>query len=216
MQHPSLTFLFWGAGCGMRMRISLWRVETSGEGGGVGLCVKLVVALHYNHFLMSYLIGSCCVWQKSYASVCRWLIDHWLNLFSYFLSVGTHRCEPITISFCQNMPYTTTQFPNFLKHRSQDDAKLAIKRKFDRLLKSKCSPDMAPFLCSILAPPCNGTQKPVSPCKELCKRAMKSCRKELQRFGINLGSAMKCRNHPKEATSQCFNGSWPKNTIGKK
>ncbi|KAM7425768.1 Frizzled-7 [Porites harrisoni] len=126
---------------------------------------------------------------------------------------GAHRCEPITISFCQNMPYTTTQFPNFLKHRSQDDAKLAIKRKFDRLLKSKCSPDLAPFLCSILAPPCNGTQKPVSPCKELCKRAMKSCRKELQRFGINLGSAMKCRNHPKEATSQCFNGSWPKNTT---
>lgn len=47
-----------------RMRISLWRVETSGEGGGVGLCV---VALHYNHFLMSYLISSCCVWQKSFA-----------------------------------------------------------------------------------------------------------------------------------------------------
>ena len=57
-------------------------VETSGEGGGVGLCVKLVVALHYNHFLMSYLISSCCVWQKSYAFVCRWLIDDWLNLFS--------------------------------------------------------------------------------------------------------------------------------------
>ena len=54
-----------------RMRISLFRVETSGEGGGVGLSVKLVVALHYNHFLMSYLISSCCVWQKSYAFVCR-------------------------------------------------------------------------------------------------------------------------------------------------
>lgn len=123
----------------------------------------------------------------------------------------TVNCEQITIPFCQNMPYTMGQFPNLLNHQTQDEAKTS---KFRLLIESRCSPDIAPLVCSVLAPPCNGTRKPVVPCKELCKRATKNCKAQLKKFGIRLDSSMRCRFLPKESTSKCFNGSWPKNTPG--
>ena len=60
-----LLLFFWEAGCGSAFDV--WRrAERRARrgGGGVGLCGKLVIALHYNHFLMFYLISSCSVWQK--------------------------------------------------------------------------------------------------------------------------------------------------------
>ena len=113
------------------------------------------------------------------------------------------------------MPYTMGQFPNLLNHQTQDEAKTAIATsRFRPLIESGCSPDIGPLVCSVLAPPCNGTRKPVVPCKELCKRATKSCKAQLKKFGIRLDSSMRCRLLPKESTSKCFNGSWPKNTPG--
>ena len=109
------------------------------------------------------------------------------------------------------------QFPNLLNHQTQDEAKAAIAASnFGQLLESGCSPDAGPLLCSALAPPCNGTQKPVLPCKGLCKRAMKGCRNQMKKFRITLTSAMRCRRLPKEGASECFDGSWPKNTLGNK
>ena len=107
------------------------------------------------------------------------------------------------------MPYNSVQFPNLLNHQTQDEA-MAVASKLLPLVNAKCSSSMEPFLCSVLAPPCNGTQKPTPPCKELCKRATKSCKDQLKKFQIMSNQAMRCKHLPKEGVSSCFNGSWPK------
>ena len=112
---------------------------------------------------------------------------------------------------CRNMPYSSAQFPNFLNHQTQDDA-IALANVLGPLVKSGCSSSIEHFLCSVLAPPCGGAQQPIPPCKGLCKRATKSCRDLLNKFQITLDPSMRCKNLPKEGTSKCFNGSWPKST----
>ena len=85
---------------------------------------------------------------------------------------------------------------------------MAVASKLAPLFKAACSSSMEPFLCSVLAPPCNGTQKPIRPCKGLCKSATKSCRDSLKKFDIMSDPAMRCKHLPKEGVSNCFNGSW--------
>lgn len=121
------------------------------------------------------------------------------------------RCESLRIPMCRNMPYSSAQFPNFLNHQTQDDA-IALANVLGPLVKSGCSSSIEHFLCSVLAPPCGGAQQPIPPCKGLCKRATKSCRDLLNKFQITLDPSMRCKNLPKEGTSKCFNGSWPKST----
>ncbi|XP_078383094.1 uncharacterized protein LOC144665681 isoform X2 [Oculina patagonica] len=118
-------------------------------------------------------------------------------------------CEPIRIPLCKNMPYNSVQFPNLLKHQTQEEAML-VASELVPLVKAGCSSSMESFLCSVLAPPCNGTQKPIPPCKGLCKRATKTCKNQLKKFQIMSDPAMRCKHLPKEGVSSCFNGSWPK------
>lgn len=109
---------------------------------------------------------------------------------------------------CKNMPYSSVQFPNLMNHQTQDEA-MSVASKLAPLVKVGCSSSMEPFLCSVLAPPCNGTQKPILPCKGLCKSATKSCKELLKKFDIMSDQAMmRCKHLPKEGVSNCFNGSW--------
>jgi len=73
------------------------------------------------------------------------------------------QCQRIRIPLCQNMPYNLTQFPNLLNHRTQYKA-IAVVEEFRAVVFSECSPLFRPFLCSVLAPPCDGYRKPAPPC----------------------------------------------------
>lgn len=118
------------------------------------------------------------------------------------------QCEPIRIPLCKNIPYNSVQFPNLLNHQTQDEA-MAVASKLAPLVKDGCSSSVEPFLCSVLAPPCNGTQKPIPPCKGLCKSATKSCKDLLKKFDNMSDQALRCKHLPKEGVSICFNGTWP-------
>lgn len=122
-------------------------------------------------------------------------------MFLFFLA---DQCQRIKIPLCQNMPYSLTQFPNLLNHRTQYNA-IAAAEEFRAIVYSKCSPLFQPFLCSVLAPPCDGFQKPIPPCRELCFKAVRSCRHLLTEHKITLPSAMRCWRLPKEGTSMCLN-----------
>lgn len=128
------------------------------------------------------------------------------------LSRREGKCGTISIPFCQNMSYTTAQFPNHL-NQNQEDAKAWIDAKdLTKLVQSGCSPDIGPLLCSFLAPPCNGPGRLVKPCKQLCKRATKACKAVLRRLRINLHPVMACRQLPRDRTPKCFDGSWKGDT----
>ena len=124
-----------------------------------------------------------------------------VTMFLFFLA---GQCQRIRIPLCQNMPYNLTQFPNLLNHRTQYKA-IAAMEEFRAILYSKCSPLFRPFLCSVLAPPCDGYRKPTPPCQELCLKAIRSCKQHLTKHKITLPSAMRCWRLPKEGTSKCLN-----------
>ena len=146
--------------------------------------------------------------ENIFSKGCCYLQFDWVIIY---FNRPTGRCESIRIPMCRNMPYSSAQFPNLLNHQSQDDA-IALANVLGPLVKSGCSSSIEHFLCSVLAPPCGGTQQPMPPCKGLCKRATRSCRDLLNKFQITLDPSMRCKNLPKEGTSKCFNGSWPRGT----
>ena len=122
---------------------------------------------------------------------------------TFFFSA--RECQRIRIPLCQNMPYNLTRFPNLLNHRTQYNA-IAIVEEFRAVVfLRKCSSLFRAFLCSVLAPPCDGHRKPTPPCQELCFKAVRSCRHLLTKHNITLPSAMRCWRLPKGGTSKCLN-----------
>ncbi|XP_072166525.1 uncharacterized protein [Diadema setosum] len=117
-------------------------------------------------------------------------------------------CERITMPMCQDFKYSYTQFPNILQHQRQEDAGLELNQFFP-LVNVGCSADLAPFLCSMYAPPCTGTSSQViTPCRELCQSARSGCEPLMNKFGYDWPETMDCSMLPsveEEGSIKCFN-----------
>ena len=59
--------------------------------------------------------------------------------------------------------YNMTNFPNWMQHRSAEDASTAFPSV------ETCHPYMTRYLCSLYFPKCLGRDKPkIPPCKQFC------------------------------------------------
>lgn len=84
------------------------------------------------------------------------------------------KCQLLSIPLCKNVPYNMTVFPNFFRHKTQNEASLEVHRWWP-LVERGCSPDVALFLCSLYAPLCTTLDTPPLPCRELCLRVQHGC-----------------------------------------
>ena len=104
------------------------------------------------------------------------------------------RCMPFTISYCQDLPYNYTIFPNALGHQTAQEAapilqsfkyfflfESMFERVHDELLScfrniidSKCHSLSYEFLCQLLQPVCY-LDKKVLPCRDFCQEFKDSC-----------------------------------------
>ncbi|XP_063599093.1 uncharacterized protein LOC134775481 [Penaeus indicus] len=84
------------------------------------------------------------------------------------------KCEPLSVPLCKSMSYNQTIFPNLLSHTSQAEAARELEQ-FIPLLRSKCSPHLELFLCSMYAPVCTILDKPIPPCRNLCVTLRRDC-----------------------------------------
>ncbi|KAJ8972875.1 hypothetical protein NQ317_001188 [Molorchus minor] len=106
------------------------------------------------------------------------------------------RCEEITIPMCLGIGYNMTRMPNELNHESQDEAGLEV-HQFWPLVEIKCSPDLKFFLCSMYAPIClPDFQKPLPPCRDLCRRAREGCEPIMTQYGFKWPERMECDQFP--------------------
>jgi Fz domain len=105
------------------------------------------------------------------------------------------RCEPITIPFCQEMPYNQTIMPNLLNQQKQEDAGLEVHVYFP-LVKVNCSPDLQFFLCSVYAPICTVLDYAIPPCRSLCLSAKNGCEGLMNRFGFQWPEGLDCNKYP--------------------
>ncbi|XP_014844785.1 PREDICTED: carboxypeptidase Z [Poecilia mexicana] len=88
------------------------------------------------------------------------------------------KCTDILLSYCDDMPYTRTMFPNIVGHSTRRDAETGVEYLLisvvEQLLGGQCNPEIRMLGCSVLAPRCEGS-KVLRPCRSACEAAHKRC-----------------------------------------
>ncbi|KAL1023931.1 hypothetical protein UPYG_G00049190 [Umbra pygmaea] len=90
-------------------------------------------------------------------------------------------CLEMNLSYCSDLDYSRTIFPNILGHQSRQEvesgAEYLLLSVIHGLLNGECSPDIRLIGCSILAPPCKHQPSPaaIKPCRSTCDAVKKGC-----------------------------------------
>jgi len=113
------------------------------------------------------------------------------------------KCEAVRAPICLkvNTGYNSTSFPNYFKHRSQEEA-ISEMNSFEPLIKMGCSKHLATFLCSLYVPLC-APGFLVLPCRALCLHAMYGCRPVMEKYKYNWN--FNCTKYPDgEESNMCL------------
>ncbi|XP_061625647.1 carboxypeptidase Z isoform X2 [Phyllopteryx taeniolatus] len=90
----------------------------------------------------------------------------------------TATCTEMHLSYCNDVGYTRTMFPNILGHQTRTDAESGAEylllSVIHGLLNGECSPDIRLVGCSVLASPCRDN-KMIKPCRSTCEALRKDC-----------------------------------------
>ncbi|CAH0556519.1 unnamed protein product [Brassicogethes aeneus] len=113
-----------------------------------------------------------------------------------------HKCQPITVPFCQHLPYNETIMPNILGHQFQEEAGLEVHQYFP-LVKINCSKDLQFFLCSVFLPVCTILEDPLPPCRSLCLSAKMGCESLMKKFGFAWPDSLNCDHFPDNIATLC-------------
>ncbi|XP_026155154.1 carboxypeptidase Z-like isoform X2 [Mastacembelus armatus] len=88
------------------------------------------------------------------------------------------KCTDVFLSYCEDMPYTQTMFPNTLGHKTREDAEAGAEYLLlsvvESLLGGECNPDIRMLGCSVLAPRCEKATV-LKPCRSTCEAVHKRC-----------------------------------------
>ncbi|XP_054457178.1 carboxypeptidase Z-like [Anoplopoma fimbria] len=88
------------------------------------------------------------------------------------------KCTDVFLSYCDDMAYTQTMFPNLLGHKTREDAEAGaeylLMSVVESLLGGECNPEIRMLGCSVLAPRCE-KQKVLRPCRTTCETVRKRC-----------------------------------------
>ncbi|TKS92744.1 Carboxypeptidase Z [Collichthys lucidus] len=88
------------------------------------------------------------------------------------------KCTDVSLSYCDDMPYTQTMFPNILGHKTREDAEAGaeylLMSVVESLLGGECNPEIRMLGCSVLTPRCE-RQKVLRPCWTTCEAVRKRC-----------------------------------------
>ncbi|KAL6118596.1 cpz [Pungitius sinensis] len=88
------------------------------------------------------------------------------------------KCSDVPLSYCDDMAYTRTMFPNILGHKTPEDAESGAEYLLvsvaESLLGGACNPDIRMLGCSLLAPRCE-KETLLRPCRTACEAARRRC-----------------------------------------
>ncbi|XP_061685748.1 carboxypeptidase Z isoform X2 [Syngnathoides biaculeatus] len=104
--------------------------------------------------------------------------DELLGRCSNSVTEAKPTCTEMHLSYCNDVGYTRTMFPNILGHQSRMDAESGseylLLSVIHGLLNGECSPDIRLVGCSVLASPCQDN-KMIKPCRSTCESLRKDC-----------------------------------------
>lgn len=88
------------------------------------------------------------------------------------------KCTDVLLSYCDDMSYSKTMFPNLLGHKTRQDAESGaeylLMSVVEALLGGECNPDIRMLGCSVVAPRCE-SGKVLKPCRSTCEGVRKRC-----------------------------------------
>ncbi|ALC48784.1 CG1632, partial [Drosophila busckii] len=113
------------------------------------------------------------------------------------------RCESLQLSYCRNVGYNVTTYPNLLGHASYEQV-LEDVIVFRELVDGECHREAYDFVCRLLQPPCNshGLNQPPTPgsiCREYCESFMAGC---AGRLPARFRQSFDCERFPESTGSQ--------------
>ena len=111
------------------------------------------------------------------------------------------QCERIQISFCQNVGYNWTSFPNAGRQASQQES-LAQLGSFALFIRERCSEAIVHFLCAHYVPECR-LQGVLRPCRDLCEFVRDGCMSAFASAGIIWPEEFNCGILPVRSQSLC-------------
>lgn len=111
------------------------------------------------------------------------------------------QCERIQISFCLNVGYNWTSFPNAGRQVSQQGALMQLEN-FVPLIRQRCSEAIVHYLCAHYVPECR-PQGVLRPCRDLCEFVRDGCMSNFSSAGIAWPEEFNCGILPVRPQSLC-------------
>ncbi|XP_030018845.1 carboxypeptidase Z isoform X1 [Sphaeramia orbicularis] len=88
------------------------------------------------------------------------------------------KCSDVSLSYCDDMPYAHTMFPNIVGHKTREEAESGAEYLLisvvESLLGGQCNPDIRMLGCAVLAPRCENANI-LKPCRSTCEAVRKRC-----------------------------------------
>uniref|UniRef100_A0AAR5NZB8 Atrial natriuretic peptide-converting enzyme n=1 Tax=Dendroctonus ponderosae TaxID=77166 RepID=A0AAR5NZB8_DENPD len=114
------------------------------------------------------------------------------------------RCAPLSLRYCNNLPYNVTTYPNALQHRSIKEVRDNV-ISFRELVDAECYRHAYDFICQLLQPGCQSggnEDRVVLPCRSFCRDFMAGCG---SRLSDKVRALIDCSNFPEFSSGQqCF------------
>ncbi|XP_053715642.1 carboxypeptidase Z-like [Synchiropus splendidus] len=97
------------------------------------------------------------------------------------------KCTEMMLSYCDDMPYAHTMFPNILGHKTWEEAEQGAEYLLmsvaESLLQGQCNPEIRMLGCSVLAPRCErGTV--LKPCRYACEAVQRRCSHAFEKISM--------------------------------
>lgn len=99
------------------------------------------------------------------------------------------------LSYCGDMSYTQTLFPNIAGHRTREEAEggaeYLLLSVVEALLGGKCNPEIRMLGCSVLAPRCE-KDAALRPCRSACEAVRARCARAFEAIEMNWPYFLDC------------------------
>ncbi|XP_008281020.1 carboxypeptidase Z [Stegastes partitus] len=118
------------------------------------------------------------------------------------------KCTDLMLSYCDDMAYTQTLYPNSLGHKTRSDAEASTEyllvSVIESLLGGECNPEIRMLGCSVLAPRCEKA-KVLKPCRVTCEAVQKKCAHTFERIEMAWPYFLDCDRFFVSDEEGCYN-----------
>lgn len=117
------------------------------------------------------------------------------------------KCTDVMLSYCSDMSYAQTVFPNLAGHRTREEAEggaeYLLLSVVEALLGGTCNPDIRMLGCSVLVPRCE-KDAALKPCRSTCEAVRARCSRAFEAIEMNWPYFLDCDRFFVDEQEGCY------------